>query len=236
MTNLNNQQQISRVEKKLRISFKDKALLLLALTHRSFLNENRSEKINSNERLEFLGDAVLEFIISDLLYQKYSHQEEGWLTNLRSNVVRTTTLSQLAKKLGFGQFILMSRGEKKAGGGENISILADSTEAIIGAIYLDQGLKAAEKFVARNFVPLIEDWVKRGQLKDAKSLLQEKIQVNNNPPPVYKTIKEIGPDHQKVFTVGVFLGDQLLDKASGRSKREAEEKVAQKVLEKEVKK
>ena len=229
------EKQVHQIEKSLKVVFKDKNLLRLSLTHRSFLNESRlQQKTESNERLEFLGDAILEFIISKMLYQKFPQKEEGWLTNLRSNVVRTTALAQIAKTLGFGEHILMSRGEKEAKGNQNPSILADTTEAIIGALYLDQGLRETQNFIETNFMPIWEEWVKRGELKDAKSLLQEKIQVNNNPPPVYKTLKETGPDHQKVFIVGVYLKDELLAKGKGKSKREAEVDAAQKVLAKEV--
>jgi len=229
------EKQTKQVEKNLKVVFKDKNLLRLSLTHRSFLNESRSQKkTESNERLEFLGDAVLEFIISKILYQKFPQKEEGWLTNLRSNVVRTTALAQIAKTLGFGQYILMSRGEKEARGDQNPSILADTTEAIIGALYLDQGLEKTQNFIEANFMSVWEEWVKRGELKDAKSLLQEKVQVNNSPPPVYKTLKETGPDHQKVFVVGVYLKDKLLAEGRGKSKREAEADAAEKVLAKKV--
>ncbi len=227
--------QVNQIEKSLNVVFKDKTLLQLSLTHRSFLNESHlQQKTESNERLEFLGDAILEFIISNFLYEKFPQKEEGWLTNLRSNVVRTTALAQIAKTLNFGKHILMSRGEKEAKGNQNPSILADTTEAIIGAIYLDQGLKETQDFIETNFMPIWEKWVEKGELKDAKSLLQEKIQVNNSPPPIYKTLEETGPDHQKVFIVGVYLKDKLLAKGKGKSKREAESNAAQKVLTKEV--
>ena len=230
-----NNKQVHQVEKSLKVVFKDKNLLQLSLTHRSFLNESHlQQKTESNERLEFLGDAILEFIISEMLYRKFPQKEEGWLTNLRSNVVRTTALAQIAETLGFGQYVLMSRGEKEAKGNQNPSILADTTEAIIGALYLDQGLKKTQDFIEANFMSIWEEWVKRGELKDAKSLLQEKIQINSNPPPIYKILKETGPDHQKVFIVGVYLKDELLAEGKGKSKREAEANAAQKVLAKEV--
>jgi len=230
-----NKKQVNQVEKRLKIVFKDKGLLQLSLTHRSFLNESHfQEETESNERLEFLGDAILEFVISKILYQKFPQKEEGWLTNLRSNVVRTVALVKIAKILDFGEYILMSRGEREAKGDQNPSILADTTEAIIGALYLDQGLKETQNFIETNFAPIWEEWVERGELKDAKSLLQEKVQINNSPPPIYKILEEIGPDHKKVFTVGVYLKDKLLAKSKGKSKREAEASAAQKVLAKEV--
>jgi len=226
-----NKKQVNQIEKRLKVVFKDKNLLQLSLTHRSFLNENHlQQKTESNERLEFLGDAILEFIVSKILYQKFPQKEEGWLTNLRSNVVRTTALAKVAKTLSFSKYILMSRGEREAKGDQNPSILADTTEAIIGALYLDQGLKETQNFIETNFTPTWEEWVEKGELKDTKSLLQEKIQINNNPPPIYKTLKETGPDHRKVFVVGVYLKDKLLAKGKGKSKREAEANAAQEAL------
>jgi ribonuclease-3 len=220
------------LEKKLGVKFKNPYLLNQALVHRSYLNETTDKKLASNERLEFLGDAILSLIVSEWLYQNFPDYSEGTLTNLRSHLVKTETLAKIASQLQVGQYLLLSRGEKESGGQKNPSLLANTLEAIIGAVFLDQGLQAAEKLVKKNLKPLLEGLIEAGEFKDYKSLLQEKIQAKTRQTPVYKTIKEVGPDHAKIFTVGVYSQGKLLAKAIGKSKKEAEEQAAGQALEK----
>lgn len=218
------------LEKTLGIKFKNPKLLAQALVHRSYLNEVTGRGIRSNERLELLGDSVLSFIISEWLFKKFPTYPEGELTNLRSNIVRTSSLAQIAQKLKLGNYLLLSRGEQESGGAQNPSILADTLEAVIGAIYLDQGIEVIQNFVKEKFTPLIEEITKRGELKDAKSILQEKLQEEIKETPVYKTLKEEGPDHDKIFTVGVYIQGKLLAKGKGKSKQMAEEEAAKVAL------
>jgi len=222
----------SELEKKLQVKFNNTALLEQALTHRSFLNENHSQ-LESNERLEFLGDAILSFCISELLYLKFPQYPEGNLTNIRSNLVKTTALAKIAVSLDIGKYLRLSRGEAESKGSENQSILADTTEAIIGAIFFDQGITVVKKFIEKTFSPTLNEIMTLKSFKDPKSILQEKIQaIDNNLPPIYKTLKEEGPDHDKLFTVGVYLNAKLLATDKGKSKREAEENAARKALKK----
>jgi ribonuclease III len=222
-----------KIQKKLGVTFNDQQLLILSLTHRSFLNEHKQARTESNERLEFLGDSILSFCISEKLYLKFPDYPEGILTNLRSNLVKTVSLATLAEQLKLGEYLRISHGEEESGGWKNPSILADTFEAVTGAIFLDQGLDTVKQFIDRNFEEMLDKLIASGSFKDPKSLLQEKIQaIDNNPPPIYKTLKEEGPDHQKIFTVGVFMSDKLLGTANGKSKREAEEKAAEASLKK----
>lgn len=213
----------------LKYTFKDDTTLQRALTHRSFLNE--SSLPESNERLEFLGDAVLELIISEYLYLQKPNEPEGILTAARSAIVRTETLAQIAKDLNLGEFLFMSKGEEKSGGRTNTSLLANTTESIIGAIYLDGGLKAAEEFVQNHLLPVAESILKENNFKDPKSLLQEKVQELGYNSPNYNTVSETGPDHEKVFTVAVLVDNKLLAKGSGKSKQSAQQDAAKKALE-----
>ena len=222
---------MEKLEAKLKITFKNKRLLKQALTHRSYLNEHPKLKLVSNERLEFLGDAILEFIISKTLYLKYPELPEGVLTAMRSRVVCTESLAKLGKKLKLGQFLFLSKGEEASGGRENKSLLANTFEALIGAIFLDKGLKTTENFIEKKFSHIINQ-LNRSQLKDAKSLLQEKVREEKKVTPTYKILAEEGPDHNKIFTVGVFAGSKKLGQGKGSSKQEAEEKAAQIALEK----
>lgn len=222
---------LENLEQKLNIKFKNKDLLKQAFVHRSYLNENRDKRLESNERLEFLGDSILGFVISSFIYNKLPDYKEGKLTNLRSNLVRTETLAKLSKKLNLGENLLLSKGELTGNGKTNISLLADLFEAIIGAIYIDQGLKAAEKFITNQFEDTILE-IAKGELKDSKSLLQEKIQIKIKETPSYKILESSGPDHDKTFLVGVFSQGELLAKASGSSKQSAEDKAARLALEK----
>lgn len=223
---------LEKLQQRLGIKFNEPQLLAQALVHRSYLNEAIGEGLESNERLEFLGDSVLSFTVSHWLHQKFPHYKEGELTNLRSSLVRTSTLAQIANQLKIGQNLLMSRGEKSAGGEKNQSLLANALEAIIGAIFLDQGIAKAKEFIKTQLNPFLDQTLSKGELKDSKSLLQEKIQEKIKETPVYKTLKEKGPDHAKVFTVGVYSQGKLLAKEKGKNKQEAEEKAAKAALEK----
>ncbi|HLD92077.1 MAG TPA: ribonuclease III [Patescibacteria group bacterium] len=206
------------------ITFKDKNLLKQALTHRSWVNEN-VKNLGTNERLEFLGDAILEFIVSKDIYKRFPDKEEGYLTSLRANLVNTKNLASLAKNIGIGKEIYLSKGEEDGGGRENPSLLADTVEAIIGGLFLDQGLAAAEKFIEENILVDVEKKTKNS-LKDPKSLLQEKIQSKGLSAPKYQVLEEVGPDHNKVFTIEVIIDNKRVAKGTGKSKSEGEQDAA----------
>lgn len=212
----------------LKKAFKNKDLLDLALTHRSWVNEHKGVR-TSNERLEFLGDAILEYIVSNKLYEKYPEKEEGYLTALRANLVNTVSLAEIAKDLNLGGVIYLSRGEEESGGRTNTSLLADTVEAIIGAIYLDSGLPGAEEFIKKN---LLKDLKKRAAqpLKDDKSRLQEEVQAKGLPAPKYRVLVESGPDHDKKFEIEVMVGADVWGKGEGRSKAIAEQNAAENAL------
>jgi len=204
---------------------KDKKLLDQAFIHRSYLNETK-ERISSNERLEFLGDAVLSFIVSKHLFDEFTHFNEGKLTNLRSLLVNTSSLAAIAKNLRFGERLVLSKGEEESGGRQNPSILANTLEAFIGALFLDQGIEEVRKFLEVILLPQAHEHIKARSLKDPKSLLQEKIQSQNQVSPVYKVLEAVGPAHAKKFTIGVYAGKNLLAKGEGRSKQQAEQNAA----------
>lgn len=218
-------------EKKIGITFKDKDLLRTAFTHRSYLNENRTRGMEHNERLEFLGDAVLELIVTAYLYKKYPQHNEGELTSYRSALVNAVTLAGVAEKLGMNEFLLLSRGETKDTGRARQVILANTIEAFIGALYLDQGYDSAERFISRHLFNLIDEIVTKKMWLDAKSHFQEKAQEVVGVTPVYETVKEVGPDHDKKFTVAVFLGKERVAEGDGKSKQEAEQMAAKLGLE-----
>lgn len=218
-------------EQSINFEFKNKELLKQAFIHRSYLNENRSLKLEHNERLEFLGDAVLELVITDYLYNKYPTKPEGDLTAYRSALVNSNTLSETAEKIGINSFLLLSKGEAKDTGRARQYILANTFEAVVGAIYLDQGYGAAAKFIETQLFGLIDDIVKNQKFIDAKSKLQEVAQERVGITPMYKLIKETGPDHNKIFTVGVFLRDEQVTTGEGKSKQEAEQAAAVQALE-----
>lgn len=217
-------------EKKINITFRDKGLLQQAFTHRSYINENKSSGLSHNERLEFLGDAVLELVTTEFLYNKFPNKAEGELTSFRSALVNTITISNIASVLGMGEYLLLSKGESKDLGRARQYILANTFEALIGAIYLDQGYNIAKQFISENLFPVVDKVVSDNLWRDAKSLLQEKAQEILNVTPSYKTISEIGPDHNKIFTVGLFFGDKLISEGKGHSKQEAEQEAAKKAL------
>jgi len=208
--------------------FKDVDLLQKALTHRSALNETGVTQ--SYERLEFLGDSILEMLITDYLYHTYKESDEGHLTTARSVIVRTKSLSALAVKIGIPEHLYMSRGEEAGGGKENPSILEDSVESLMGAIYLDGGLDSVKNFFKKFVVPHAQELLANGQLKDPKSLLQERAQAENYSSPSYKIIKEEGPDHQKEFTVAVFVNNKEISLGKGKNKQDAEQIAAQQAL------
>lgn len=208
--------------------FQNQNLYLQALTHRSWVNENDGNR-GTNERLEFLGDAILEFVVSKAIYDKFPDEEEGYLTALRANLVNTKNLSQVAEKLDIGAEIFLSKGEEDGGGRTNTSLLADTVEAIIGALFLDQGIEIAQKFIEDNILIDIDKKAAM-PLKDPKSLLQEKVQAKSLPAPKYQVVSEEGPDHNKKFTVEVIVNGKSSAIGIGRSKSEAEQDAASNAL------
>ena len=222
----------SSFEKKLSLKFKNKDLLIQAFVHRSFLNENPDFKLFHNERLEFLGDAILEQVVTEYLYKNYPKKLEGELTSWRAALVNTKMLSRIAKSLEFDDFLLLSQGEIKEKGRARQYILADTFEAFIGALYLDQGLDVCNNFIEKNLIKELQDIIKGGLYKDAKSCFQEESQEKKGITPTYKVLKESGPDHAKLFIVGVFLNKELIAKGEGLSKQEAEEEAAKNALKK----
>lgn len=208
--------------------FGNSELFDLAMTHRSWVNEHKGKR-TSNERLEFLGDAILEYIVSEELYKKFPKKDEGYLTALRSNLVNTSSLAETAKKLNLGDEIFLSKGEEEGGGRQNTSLLADTVEALIGALFIDSGIKKAKKFIVQN---ILNDLDKRAKqpLKDPKSSLQEYVQAKGFPAPRYQVVSQIGPDHAKKFIVEVFVQDEVWGKGEGNSKASAEQEAAKNAL------
>lgn len=221
---------IGDFEKKIDIVFKDKSLITQAFTHRSYINENRNLRLSHNERLEFLGDAVLELSTTNYLYNKFQDKDEGELTSYRASIVNATNLMAVAKDLGIEDHLLLSTGEKKDTGKARGYILANTIEAIIGAIYLDQGFDAADKFTLNHITVRLQAIIDSGDWNDAKSLFQEKAQEIKGVTPMYKVLHEVGPDHDKVFTSGVHLGEKLIASGDGKSKQEAEQAAAKAAL------
>lgn len=217
-------------EKKIGVTFKNNSLLKQAFVHRSYLNENKNFPLSHNERLEFLGDAVLELVVTDFLYKKYPNKNEGELTSLRSALVNANTLSSVAESLDLNGLLMLSKGEAKDTGRARQYILANTMESLIGAIYLDQGYEAAENFIQKHISFLTETVLSEGTWMDSKSLFQEKAQNLVSVTPSYSVIKESGPDHDKYFTVGVYLGSELVAKGEGMSKQDAEQMAAQNAL------
>jgi len=224
------QPDLKEFQKQIGINFKDEKMLTQAFVHRSYINENRNSGLSHNERLEFLGDAVLELVITDFLYKKYTNKAEGEMTAYRSALVNADTCAGIATKLGMGNYLLLSKGESKDTGRARQYILANALEALIGAIYLDQGMEKAHEFIENNFTPMIEQIISEGSHVDSKSLFQEKAQEFEGITPSYKTIKESGPDHEKKFTVGVYIGKDLIATGEGESKQDAEQEAAEEAL------
>ncbi len=216
--------------KKIGVKFDNIELLVTACTHRSFLNENKTLAMEHNERLEFLGDAVLELVVTSFLFRKYPKKDEGELTAYRSAIVNTVSLTKVAEHIGLNEFMRLSKGEAKDKGRARGIILANAVEAVIGAIYMDQGYDASANFISEQILNIIDidEIVNKKLWLDAKSRFQEKAQEKVGVTPSYKVMKEIGPDHDKIFTLGVFLGDTQVATGSGPSKQEAEQKAAEK--------
>lgn len=221
----------SPLEKKLGLKFKNKDLLIQAFCHRSFLNENPDFYLSHNERLEFLGDAVLELVVTEYLFQKYPKKSEGELTNWRAALVNAKMLAFVAKALGFNDFLLLSKGETKELGKARQYILANTFETLLGAIYLDRGYKASQEFIEKYLIKELPRIIEKGLFRDAKSHFQEEAQERVRITPIYKVLKEWGPDHARHFISGIFLGEKLIAKGEGSSKQESEEVAAQKALE-----
>lgn len=214
---------------KLGFEFETIDYLVTALTHRSYVNEHKKSVHEHNERLEFLGDAVLELVVTDFLYRNYS-EPEGILTSWRASLVRTESIGAAGERLGYEPLVRMSRGEKKGSQRARQQILANAFEAVIGAIYLEKGYEAAEQFIEKNILSNLEDILASGSWRDPKSHLQEVSQRIDNQTPLYKVLEEEGPDHDKVFTLGVFVGDRLMGKGTGHSKQTAQQQAARMAL------
>ncbi len=222
--------ELAAFETKLGYSFNDKRLLETAFTHRSYLNENRAAGREHNERLEFLGDAVLELVVTEFLYAKYPEKPEGELTAFRAALVNTQSIADAGTKLGINEYLMLSKGESKDVGRARLIILANAFEALIGALYLDSGYETAKKFIADQLFHKTDDVVANRLWQDAKSKLQEVAQEKNGITPTYQVMSQTGPDHDKVFLIGAFIGTEKLAIGEGRSKQEAEQDAAQKAL------
>ena len=221
----NKPENLEGLQKALKISFNNPQILKNAFIHRSYLNEHKDFIESSNERLEFLGDSVLSIVVSKFLYEELPKSPEGELTQLRASLVRTETLAKLARKLSLGNYLFLSKGERDSGGVINNSILANTFEALVGAIYIDQGYEAAAHFIAAN---ILKDWksLARSAVSDNKSRLQELLQRKFHKSPIYKLIKSWGPDHDRRFEVGAYLDDKELGKGAGKNKQSAAQNAA----------
>ena len=221
----------SEFEKHIGVEFENQELLKTAFTHRSFINESRGKAKEHNERLEFLGDAVLELVVTDFLFAKFPDKPEGELTSLRSALVNTTTLSAVATGLSMGDYLLLSKGEAKDTGRARQYILANTMEALIGGVYLDKGYDTAKELITKHILILTDDVVENKLWQDAKSKLQETSQDKLSITPSYEVLSHTGPDHNRIFTVGVFVGEEKIGEGSGAAKQEAEQEAAQNALE-----
>lgn len=221
---------LTKLQSIIGVTFKDETHLLTAVTHRSYLNEHREATQDHNERYEFLGDAVLELVVTDFLFAKYPEKPEGDLTAVRAALVNTNSLADASGKLGINEFLLMSKGEAKDVGRARLYILANAFEAVVGALYQDQGYEVAKKFIADQLFDLTEEIVEKRLWQDAKSRFQELAQEHTNTTPTYETLKQEGPDHDRVFTVGVFIGKDQIGVGEGRAKQEAEQAAAENAI------
>jgi ribonuclease-3 len=212
------------------VTYNDIQLLVTAFTHRSYLNEHKKTVREHNERLEFLGDAVLELVVTKYLYTNYK-DPEGILTNWRSSLVRTESIGAAASRFGFEPLLRLSRGEKRGTERARMQILANSFEAVVGSLYLDQGYEAAEKFITKSILSTFADILSSGSWMDPKSHLQELAQNREAATPIYKVISEDGPDHDKIFSVGVYVDGKLRGQGSGPSKQAGQQKAAEAALE-----
>lgn len=221
--------ELAQIEQELGIVFTNKDLLRQIFVHRSYLNENAGFDLDHNERLEFLGDAVLELVVTEFLYKNYPNPE-GELTNWRSALVRGVMLAEIAGQLGMGDYLFLSKGEQKSGGKARQLILANTFEAFIGALYLDKGYEAAQEFVSKHLLIRLPEILDKKLYLDPKSRLQELSQERWSVTPVYKVLSESGPDHAKSFTVGIFIASELKGEGSGSSKQNAEQAAASNAL------
>lgn len=214
---------------KIGFEFNNIDLLVTALTHRSYVNEHRKSVFEHNERLEFLGDAVLELVVTDFLFNNYD-EAEGILTSWRAALVRTESIGEAGQKLGYEPLVRMSRGEKQGGDRARLQILANAFEAVIGAIYLERGYADAEVFIKTHITSKLEGILAEGSWRDPKSHLQEVMQRIDSVTPRYVVLEEVGPDHDKIFTLGVYAGDRLVSKGTGPSKQSAQQEAAKAAL------
>ena len=221
-------------EKDLGINFKDKRLLQQAFIHRSYINEQKGSDLEHNERLEFLGDAVLELVVTSFLFEKYSETAEGRLTAYRSALVRTESISAAARAMGMNDLLKLSKGESRDEGKARDYILANTFEAFIGAVYLDQGYDVARTVIANTLFPNIEEIISEGSWRDAKSYVQEKAQEIYSQTPRYELISSVGPDHDKNFVMAIYFGDKKIAQGEGNSKQKAQQDAAQNALVKEA--
>ena len=222
---------VNKLLKSTGLRFKNPQLLEMALTHRSYLNENRRSQLEHNERLEFLGDAVLELVVTEHLYSSYQ-EPEGVLTNWRSALVKTKTLSETAQELGLDKYIRLSRGEARGSERAKLQIMANVLEAVIGAIYLDGGYSPARDFITKHIIKHLPEIIKSGAWQDAKTKYQEWVQEKEGVTPTYKVLEESGPDHDKHFVIGVYVGKQLRGKGEGSSKQLGQQAAAATALDK----
>lgn len=228
--NMTHEDALQAFEKRASVSFKNPQLLETAFTHRSYLNETHAGVREHNERMEFLGDAVLELCVTDHLYRAYPAHTEGDLTSYRAALVNAVTLGNIAEELGMNECLLLSKGESKDAGRARATILANTFEAVVGALYIDQGYSAANDFILRHVVPHMEEVLARGAYRDAKSMFQEFAQDKYGLTPKYTTVRAEGPDHDKQFVVSVSVGDVALAEGEGKSKQEAEQMAAERAL------
>jgi ribonuclease-3 len=221
---------LGALQKEIGVRFRDVGLLRCALTHASYLNENPDPGAVDNERLEFLGDAVAGFVTAEYIYQSFPGWQEGQLTALRAKLVRSDTLARFAGEIGLGHHLLLGRGEELLGGRDRVTMLCDAFEALLGAVYLDQGLDTAREFFVPFLASQLEEYSEEAALRDAKTSLQEWAQAVHHETPRYVTVEETGPDHDKQFTVEVLIGDQSRGRGKGRSKQMAEQAAARAAL------
>ncbi|RMF00801.1 MAG: ribonuclease III [Chloroflexi bacterium] len=221
---------VLRAQNALGLQFTNKALLQRALTHRSYINENPTHVLEDNERLEFLGDAILDFVTAEYLYHRFPEITEGRLTNLRSALVRTEQLAAFASEAGLGDHLYLGRGEEDSGGRKRPAILCDAFEALIGALYLDQGIECTQTYILKFIEPALQEVLARDTEKDAKSQLQEISQSEYQITPTYRTVKEEGPDHAKEFTVEALIGQKRYGLGTGLSKQNAAQAAAREAL------
>ena len=230
MSERNIESDLKSLQELLGVTFNDPITLLSAVTHRSYLNEHKEATWEHNERLEFLGDAVLELAVTDFLFSKYPEKPEGELTAIRAALVNTNSLASASELMGINKYLLMSKGEAKDEGRARLYILANVFEACIGAMYLDKGYETARDFIASHLFAGTENIVKKRLWQDAKSRFQELAQDKASITPTYETLSQNGPDHDRVFTVGVFLRHEKVGEGKGRSKQEAEQQAAQSAI------